>query len=130
MVETLTADPAARLRYVVRMRWLALILLVPALGCTGPSAARRPLLSKDDVIEAVKRNAATMAPCFRDATRRGELPDATYSFRLGWTITPSGVVTQPAMQGPAGLPRHVAAGVLRPGDEHLVVSLVGARISD
>lgn len=65
--------------------------------------AAKESLTKQDVMSAVKRSAATVAPCLKDARANNEIQPGKVVFTLNWVIRPDGSVARPVMKGPANV---------------------------
>lgn len=57
-------------------------------------------LTKADVMDGIKKNAAAVAPCLKEARSRNEIQPKSWTFVLDWTIKPSGAVANPVLKGP------------------------------
>ena len=65
-----------------------------------PSGPVKASLTKDDIWNVVKANAAKTMPCLRAARTRGEILPSKYTFIIDWTIRPDGGVSDAHLKGP------------------------------
>ncbi len=73
----------------------------PLAGIEGESAPpAKASLTKEDVVNGVKKNLSIVAPCLKEARAKGEIEPGQYTFTLEWVIQPDGSVSKAALKGP------------------------------
>lgn len=79
---------------------------VPVATASRPprrAVARGTELPMESVVRVVSRHASSLVPCLQKALDAGEIDPGQHTLMLGWRIRADGTVTQPTLEGPAGL---------------------------
>jgi hypothetical protein len=69
----------------------------------GGGAPAKESLTKDDIINGVKKNGPMVGECLKAARGKNEIVPGEYKFILDWTIRQDGGVSNPKLKGPANV---------------------------